>query len=69
MPRWLINFTEELDQPDWKGYFYAALLFVTAMIQSLFLHQYFHRCLTLGMRMRSALVAAIYKKVYTREIS
>ncbi|CAI8018869.1 Multidrug resistance-associated protein 1 [Geodia barretti] len=58
----LITFTEDRDEPDWKGYFYAALLFVTAVVQSLFLHQYFHRCFTLGMRMRSAIVAAIYKK-------
>ena len=37
---------------------------MTAIIQSLFLHQYFHRCFTLGMRMRSAIVAAVYKKVH-----
>ena len=63
LPRLLITFTEDKDEPDWKGYFYATLLFVTAVVQSLFLHQYFHRCFTLGMRMRSAIVAAIYKKV------
>ena len=63
LPRLLITFTEDRDEPDWKGYFYAVLLFVTAVVQSLFLHQYFHRCFTLGMRMRSAIVAAIYKKV------
>lgn len=63
MYRLLITFTEDTSEPDWKGYLYAGLLFVTAVIQSLFLHQYFHRCFTLGMRMRSAIVAAVYKKV------
>ena len=62
--RWLIAFTEDATEPDWKGYLYASILFVTAVIQSLFLHQYFHRCFTLGMRMRSAIVAAVYKKVH-----
>ena len=61
--RLLITFTGDESEPRWKGYLYAALLFVTAMIQSLFLHQYFHRCLRLGMRMRSAIVDAVYKKV------
>ena len=48
----------------WRGYFYAVLLFVVAFVQSMMLHQYFHRCMVVGMRIRSALVAAVYKKVY-----
>ena len=59
----MIQFTADKSEPDWKGYFYAVLLFITAIIQSLFLHQYFHRCFTLGMRLRSAIVASVYKKV------
>ena len=61
--RLMISFTQDENEPDWKGYLYAALLFFTAVIQSLFLHQYFHRCFTLGLRIRSAIVAAVYKKV------
>ena len=63
LARLLINFSEDDSEPDWKGYMYSALLFVTAIVQSLFLHQYFHRCLTLGMNMRSAIIAAVYRKV------
>ena len=61
--RLLITFTEDTNEPEWKGYLYAALLFVTAIIQSLFLHQYFHRCFRLGLRMRSVIIAAVYTKV------
>ena len=66
--RLMINFTKDPSEPDWRGYLYAVLLFITAAIQSLFLHQYFHRCYTIGMRMRTALIAAIYNKVRAEEL-
>ena len=59
----MINYTEDLSEPAWKGYFYAVLLFVAAVVQSLLLHQYFHRCFVVGMRMRTAIIAAVYQKV------
>ena len=59
----MIGFTKDTSEPDWNGYFYAVLLFVAAVIQSLFLHQYFHRCFRVGMRIRTAIIAAVYKKV------
>lgn len=46
----------------WKGYFYAFLLFLTAVLQTLVLSQYFHRMFVVGLRMRTALIAAIYRK-------
>ena len=61
--RLLINFTEDRSEPDWKGYLYAVLLFLTAVVQSLLLHQYFHRCFLVGMRVRTAIVSAVYNKV------
>ena len=60
----MINFTKNESDPDWHGYVYAVLLFLTAVIQSLFLHQYFHRCFTIGMRIRTAIIAAVYNKVF-----
>lgn len=48
---------------EWKGYVYATGFFVIALLQSTFFHQNFHIGMTLGMRMRSALIAAVYKKV------
>lgn len=47
----------------WQGYLYTILLFLTALIQSLCLQQYFTLCFQLGINVRASLIAAIYKKV------
>ena len=60
--RLMIRFTES-DEPDWKGYFYAVLLFVAAALQSLILNHYWIRLFRLGMRVRTAVIAAVYSKV------
>ncbi|XP_071638104.1 multidrug resistance-associated protein 1 isoform X1 [Temnothorax longispinosus] len=57
----LIDFTEG-EEPMWKGYFYSALLLVTAILQTLVLSQYFHRMFLVGLRIRTSLIAAIYRK-------
>ncbi|XP_076820993.1 multidrug resistance-associated protein 1-like isoform X2 [Clavelina lepadiformis] len=57
----LISFASS-DSPQWQGYFLAVGLFVIAIVQSVILQQYFHICFTVGMRLRSAIVAAIYQK-------
>ncbi|XP_011636992.1 multidrug resistance-associated protein 1 isoform X1 [Pogonomyrmex barbatus] len=57
----LIGFIEG-EESMWKGYFYAALLLLTAMLQTLVLSQYFHRMFLVGLRIRTALIAAIYRK-------
>ncbi len=59
----MIRFAQDLDQPPWHGYLYAVLLFLAAVLQSLLLHQYFHRCMLIGMNMRSSIIAAVYNKV------
>ena len=63
LPRLMLDFASDKTQPTWLGYVYATMFFVTAILQSLCLHQYFNRALTLGMRVRTALMAAIYSKV------
>jgi ATP-binding cassette subfamily C (CFTR/MRP) protein 1 len=50
------------NQPFRYGFFIAFLMFVTAIIQTLFLHQYFQACFILGMRVRSSIITAIYMK-------
>ena len=52
--------------PDWQGYFYTALLFVSACLQTLVLHQYFHICFVSGMRIKTAVIGAVYRKVGPR---
>ncbi|GAB1859186.1 Multidrug resistance-associated protein 1 isoform X7 [Camponotus japonicus] len=57
----LIAFIEG-EEELWKGYFYSVLLLLTAMLQTLILSQYFHRMFLVGLRIRTALIAAIYRK-------
>ncbi|NP_001412107.1 multidrug resistance-associated protein 1 isoform 2 [Mus musculus] len=58
----IINFVNDREAPDWQGYFYTALLFVSACLQTLALHQYFHICFVSGMRIKTAVVGAVYRK-------
>ncbi|XP_023385436.1 multidrug resistance-associated protein 1 [Pteropus vampyrus] len=60
--RLLINFVNDKKAPSWQGYFYTALLFVSACLQTLLLHQYFHICFVSGMRIKTAVVGAVYRK-------
>lgn len=61
--RLLINFVNDKKAPDWQGYFFTALLFISACLQTLVLHQYFHICFVSGMRIKSAVIGAVYRKV------
>ncbi|TKC44948.1 hypothetical protein EI555_016270 [Monodon monoceros] len=58
----LISFVNDRKAPDWQGYFYTALLFVSACLQTLVLHQYFHICFVSGMRIKTAVIGAVYRK-------
>ncbi|CAN7994942.1 unnamed protein product, partial [Ixodes hexagonus] len=49
-------------EPYWKGVFYALLMFTTATVQSLMLSAYFQRMYIVGMRIRTSLISAIYRK-------
>lgn len=59
--RLIINFVGG-DEPIWKGIFYALLLFLVAGTQTLLLAQYFNRMFFVGLRVRTALISAIYRK-------
>uniref|UniRef100_A0A182IP70 ABC-type glutathione-S-conjugate transporter n=1 Tax=Anopheles atroparvus TaxID=41427 RepID=A0A182IP70_ANOAO len=50
------------DEPMWKGLLYAITLFVVAGTQTLLLGQYFNRMFFVGLRIRTALISAIYRK-------
>lgn len=60
----MIRFTQDVAQPDLYGYLYAILLFVVELLKSLLLNQYFHLSNVAGVRIRAAITAAIYNKVY-----
>ncbi|XP_077679517.1 ATP-binding cassette sub-family C member 2 isoform X2 [Eretmochelys imbricata] len=61
----LISFVADPTAYAWQGYLYALLLFITALVQSICLQQYFQLCFLLGMSVRTALMAAVYKKALT----
>nr|KAF6365704.1 ATP binding cassette subfamily C member 1 [Pipistrellus kuhlii] len=60
--RLLINFVNDKKAPAWQGYFYTAVLFLSACFQTLMLHQYFHICFVSGMRVKTAVIGAVYRK-------
>jgi len=62
---YLITFTEDKSAEMWKGYLFAILFFVSAALNSFFFHQLFHIGMTLGMRVKAAVIAAVYEKALT----
>ena len=59
----IIAFVSDKNQPAWHGYFYAVLMVCVNMLMSAVLNQYFLVMMTLGMRVRTTLIAAVYRKV------
>ncbi|XP_060803850.1 multidrug resistance-associated protein 1 isoform X3 [Amyelois transitella] len=57
----LIGFVESKEEL-WKGYLYAVGLLACASVQTLLLAHYFTRMYLVGMRIRTALTSAIYRK-------
>ncbi|XP_071175211.1 multidrug resistance-associated protein 1-like isoform X2 [Mytilus edulis] len=52
-------------EPEWYGYTLAGAFFIVSFLQSTFFHQNFHIGMSTGMRARSAMIAAVYKKSLT----
>jgi len=57
----IINFIDS-DYPVYVGYIYSVILFLSALLTTICLHQYFHRVFRIGMNIRTALIDSIYKK-------
>ncbi|XP_015211606.1 ATP-binding cassette sub-family C member 3 isoform X2 [Lepisosteus oculatus] len=58
----LIYFTNQKTVPSWWGFALAFLMFFCAMLQTIILHQHFQYCFVTGMRLRTAIIGAIYRK-------
>ena len=58
----LIAFVQDSSQPSWKGYLYAALLAVVALISAICDSQYWLGVERVGLRLRSAISGAVYRK-------
>ncbi|GAB1607313.1 multidrug resistance-associated protein 1-like isoform X1 [Argonauta hians] len=61
----LINFISTKSEFAWQGYFYAFSLLIAATLQSIVLHQYFHNCFIVGMKLRTTITSAVYCKSLT----
>ena len=60
----LINFMDpNSTDPEWRGYFYALLMFVSPMFESLFNSQYEYRINLISMKIRACVISVIYRKV------
>lgn len=42
---------------------YAGVMLAVVLFQSIILHQYFQNCTIIGMRLRTAIIGAVYEKV------
>ncbi|XP_042345538.1 multidrug resistance-associated protein 1-like [Plectropomus leopardus] len=58
----LLGFMRDKDAAMWKGFFFAALLFLLSCLQSLLHHQYMFHCFTVGMRLKTAVMGLVYRK-------
>ena len=66
----MINFVESHSNPQpetppeqqWKGYFYVGLLFSVVSLQSILMSQYFEHMFIIGVKVRTTLISALYKK-------
>ena len=59
---WLISFINN-DEPTWRGYFYASLMFISPLIESVINNYFLIAINVISMRMKSCLISIIYKKV------
>ncbi|XP_069836113.1 ATP-binding cassette sub-family C member 2-like [Dendropsophus ebraccatus] len=61
----MVSFTSKPEEHQWKGFFYAILLLITTVLQSLCQQQYLEGAFVLEMRVNTVLTAAVYKKALT----
>ncbi|XP_051056069.1 ATP-binding cassette sub-family C member 3 [Phodopus roborovskii] len=58
----LIRFVSDPMAPTWWGFLLAGLMFVSSMMQTLILHQYYHCNFLMALRLRTAIIGVIYRK-------
>ena len=61
--RLIIGFVQSRDGYTWQGVLYAFGMFFSSILAVVFMHHSFNISYTTGMRVRTALSAAIYRKV------
>lgn len=51
-----------MDEPIWHGFFITAMFLIVSTVQSAMLNYYFNVMFTIGMRVRTVLISAVYRK-------
>ncbi|TRY61972.1 hypothetical protein TCAL_10708 [Tigriopus californicus] len=57
----IIDFVES-DQPVWKGYLYTGLICLSTLFNTILNNQCFYQEYTVGLRIKTALISAVYRK-------
>jgi len=60
----LVKYVMAESVETWKGYVYAILMFVTAMVNSLLLQMLFKLSYDAGGRAKAGIISMVYKKVW-----
>jgi len=68
MFRLLIAYTVDQSIEYWKGYFYAVLFFVTAIVGACLQQRLYIISYSIGLRVKASIISAVYKKVLGRII-
>ncbi|XP_013404203.1 multidrug resistance-associated protein 1 [Lingula anatina] len=58
----IITFVETGDPLTWRGYLLAVVMFSASMLRSLINQSYRRICLRVGLRIRTAIIATVYRK-------
>ena len=58
----LIEFIRNKEEPNWKGYFYVAILFLCNLVIVVSGHIFLHQMVIVSLQMRSSLISTIYRK-------
>ncbi|XP_076445889.1 multidrug resistance-associated protein 1-like [Babylonia areolata] len=61
----LIRLCDDVTVPEWRGYVIGLALCASLFLQALLFHLTFHLSMTLGLRVKAALTAAIFRKMLT----
>ncbi|CAK9296811.1 unnamed protein product [Gordionus sp. m RMFG-2023] len=60
--KYLISFVNSKSQSLWIGVFYAITMLAAVILQTIILNQYFQIVFAIGMRIKTILICAVYKK-------
>lgn len=59
----MIALVKNPEEETWKGYLYAVVLTVTAIAQTIFMNHYMQYMNSVGLKVRTVIVASVYRKV------